>query len=93
MALSVSELAQAREITSELLDELGLQSYLFEVEPCDEQWELKVDCALDRNGAWESVSLPVPKDMLLASREDAAIHQRIVSAWRNRLVARKQLAQ
>lgn len=55
MTLSIAELARAREATTELLDELGLDAYLFEVEPRDGQWQLKVDCAIAAEGAWESL--------------------------------------
>jgi len=86
MSLSILELARAREITAELLDELGLDAYLFEIEPHDDQWELKVDCAVETAGAWESTTLSVPKEILLASR-DAAIHRRLLAEWRGRLGA------
>jgi hypothetical protein len=89
MTLSIVELARAREAITGLLDELGLDAYLFEVEPGDEQWELTVDCAVETDGAWESLTLPVAKEMLLASRDDASIHQRILTEWRGHFVACK----
>ncbi len=89
MTLSITELDQARVATAALLDELGLDAYLFEVEPRDGQWELKVECALEIVGAWESIALQVPKEMLLTSQDDAAIHQRILAEWRGRFVACK----
>jgi len=92
MTLSIAELDQAREATTGLLDELGLDAYLFEIEPHDDQWELKVECAVEEEGAWESITLPVAKEMLLASQDDASIHQRILTEWRVRLIACKMLA-
>jgi hypothetical protein len=89
MTLSIAELARARETTAELLDEMGLDAYLFEVEPRDEQWELKVECAVEEEGAWESFALSVPKEILLASRDDALIRQRLLAEWRGRLSACK----
>lgn len=88
MTLSIAELARARETTTELLDELGLDAYLFEVEPRDDQWELKVDCAMEE-GVWESVTMLVPKEMLLTSHDDASVHRRILAEWQGRLVACK----
>ena len=89
MTLSIVELAKVRDTTAELLDELRLDAYLFEIEPRDEQWELKVDCAVAADGAWESITLLVPKEMLLLSRDDAAIRQRMLAEWRGRLAACK----
>lgn len=89
MTLSIIELARARETSAALQDELGLDAYLFEVEPRDEQWELKVECAVAAEGAWESTTLRVPKDMLLMSQDDASIRQCVLTEWRGRLVACK----
>lgn len=89
MTLSIVELARARETTAGLLEELGLEAYLFEVEPHDEQWELKVDCAMEADGAWENVTLWVPKEMLLRCQDDASLRQRILAEWHDRFVACK----
>ena len=89
MTLSIVELAMVRDTTAELLDELRLDAYLFEIEPRDEQWELKVDCAVAADGAWESVTLLVPKEILLLSRDDAATRQRLLAEWHGRLAACK----
>jgi hypothetical protein len=89
MALSIVELAKVRETIAELLDELRLDAYLFEIEPRDEQWELKVDCAVEADGVWESVMFLVPKEMLLLSPDDASLRQRLLAEWRGRLNACK----
>ncbi len=89
MTLSITELARAREVTAELLDDLGLDAYLFEIKPRDELWELRVECAMVSEGAWESTTLRVSKETLLMSHDDASIHQRILAEWRSRLVACK----
>jgi hypothetical protein len=89
MTLSIAELARARDTTAELLDELRLDAYLFEIEPRDGQWQLKVDCAVEADGAWESVTLVVPKEMLLMGLDDTSIRRRILAEWRGRLAACK----
>ena len=91
MALSMIELAQAREITGSLLSELGLETYLFEIEPGEDYWEIKLDCAMEIDGGWESTSLPITKEILLASHEDAELHEQILEAWRKKLVECKLL--
>jgi hypothetical protein len=89
MTISIKELAQTREATTELLDELGFEAYLFEVEPNDKQWELKVDCAMEADGAWESITLWLSKEMLLTSQDNASLRQRIIAEWHDRFVACK----
>lgn len=87
MPLSSAELIQAREAAAELLEELGLDAYLFEIEPRDGQWELRVECAIEEG--WETVVLPVPKALLLTGRDDAAARQQLLTDWRERLAACK----
>jgi hypothetical protein len=89
MTLSIIELAKVRDTTAALLDQLRLDAYLFEIEPRDEQWELKVDCVVAADGSWESVAFLVPKEMLLLSRDDAATRRRMLAEWRGRLAACK----
>lgn len=88
MALSMTELARAREATAGLLDELGLDAYLFEVESGGEQWRVRIDCALDRE-SWQSVTLSASRSELLASAQDAAARATILEEWRQRLAACK----
>ena len=92
MTLSVADLARARETTAGLLDELGLEAYFFDVEPHEGQWELKVDCAMEPEGVWGSVTLWAPKEMLLTSQDDASLRQRILAEWRAHLIACKRRA-
>ena len=89
MTLSISELAKSRDAVTALLDELRLDAYLFEIEPRDDRWKLKVDCAVEADGAWESITLLVPKEMLLLCRDDVSVHRRIITEWRERLATCK----
>lgn len=92
MPLSIAQLAQARERCAELLEELGLEAYLYEIEPREGLWELRIDCALTRPGTWESTSLPVAAEALLAASEGSAARQQLLSEWRRHLSACKQNA-
>lgn len=85
MSVSMVELAQARELATKILDELGLDAYLFEVEPGEKQWELKVECAVEEG--WETVSIPVTKELLLRITDDAAAHQLLMADWHKALSA------
>lgn len=88
MQTSIVELVATKEIVSALLNELGIEVYLFEVEPRNGQWEVRVECAIEPG--WESVTLPVDRLRLLASREDAAVRAELLTAWRERLAACKK---
>jgi hypothetical protein len=87
MVLSIAELAQAKEAVADLLDELGLSAYVFEVGPrgAEGPWELRVERAV--NDGWQSLSLPVEPSALLASRTDASARSRLLREWGRQLKA------
>ncbi len=86
MTLSISELAQAREITDELLTELGVNAYLFEIEPGENEWRLVVECACSETGTpWSRLSWSVSKKLLRASRDNETAHQQLLAQWRQHL--------
>jgi hypothetical protein len=84
MAVSATELIEARETTARLLDGLGLDAYLFEVEPGENHWTVRVECAVD--GGWETVSLPVDREVLSGGADDQR-RQALLRQWRERLLA------
>lgn len=85
MPLSTAEFTSAREIVSKILDELGLDAYLFEVEPGEDKLEITVECAVE--GGWETVKLIVDKKLLLRGIDDPEAHQLLLENWRNVLSA------
>ncbi|ADE13639.1 hypothetical protein Nhal_0453 [Nitrosococcus halophilus Nc 4] len=87
MALSTIDFVKARDTVAELLDELALEAYLFEVEPRNSHWEVKVECAITEG--WETVTLSIPKEVLLASADDKVIRKQVLEEWRARLAACK----
>lgn len=80
MPLSTMELAEARQAVSDLLEQAGLDAYLFEVEPRQGHWELRLECAIP--DGWQTLVLPVDKDSLLASRKDDDARRRLIDNWR-----------
>lgn len=82
MQLSSEDLLQTREAARSLLDQLGLSAYLFEVEPGDVAWQVRVECAVDSK--WQSITLHVEKQELIRSRTDKAEFQRLLVDWRRR---------
>jgi hypothetical protein len=83
MTLSTIEFAKAREVIKQLLDELKLDAYLFEVEPDENTLEIKVECAVE--GGWETVTIPAEKVLLLRAIDDIDTYQSLMEQWRGRL--------
>jgi hypothetical protein len=80
MKLSSEDLLQSREATQVLLDQLGLSAYLFEVEPREVAWQVRVECAVD--SGWQSTTLDVDKQELFKSRTDKDVFQKLLVEWR-----------
>lgn len=87
MPPSTWDLLRAKEAAQGLLDEMGIDAYLFDVEPRNGPWLLKVDCAIE-NG-WQSTAVPFDKDDLLASQREAEIRSKLLESWRSKLAACK----
>jgi hypothetical protein len=85
MQVSLIELARAREVVGSVLEELQLDAWLFEVEPREGQWEIRVECAVA--GGWESCRLSAEKDYLLRGADDAVVHEVLVDSWGEALSA------
>lgn len=86
MSLSTLDLAKARESANAILEELQLDAYLYEVEPRNETWELKIECACEVDGGWETIIIQVPKRMLLDSFEEDDAKQALFEFWKRKLV-------
>jgi len=85
MIATARELIEAKEAVAALLDRLGLEAYLFDLEPHDGRSGVRVECA--RAGVWQSVTLTVDMQALLESRTDASIRSRLLDDWSKRLCA------
>lgn len=83
MRVSTSELARTREVVGKVLEELRLDAYIFEVEPGDGQWEIRVECAVA--DGWETCRLTADKEYLLRGTDDAIVHEVLVDNWREAL--------
>ena len=85
MSLSTVDLAKARETANTILQELRLDAYVYEVEPDNGNWELKVECACDINGGWETIILKVPRQMLLDSFDNETARHELFAYWKKKL--------
>jgi len=65
------DLIRAREVIGSVLEQLDVDAYLFEVEPREAQWELKVECAIDEG--WGSFTLALDEPLLKSESEQAAL--------------------
>ena len=85
MSLSTDELARARAIVTAILDEIQLDVYLFGVELRGDDFELRVECAVEEG--WETIALTESKERLLASVNDPETQRQLLDKWRKVLSA------
>jgi len=88
MQWSTAEVAEVRELIGALLEALGLDAYLFEVEPLDDAWELRLECA--PGDGWQSFRLPLEAGRLRAARTDRAQRERLLGELDRRLAGCKR---
>jgi len=86
MRATTVQLAKARQITEQLLDSLALDNYLFEIEPGEREWALRLDCPLGEQ-EWTSLTIPVDGRRLLESEADPRLRSEIRESWQQRLAA------
>jgi hypothetical protein len=86
MNLTTENMAEAKNTVGNLLEQLGLTAYLFEVEPRTDHWEVRVECALD--SGWQSSVLNVDDKALRACRTDHFVRDQLLGEWRRRLTVR-----
>ncbi len=77
MGISTTELAAARETLNELLDQLGLPAYRFEVHPNEDGWQLTIEC--ERAADWQHVLLQLPREQFDMPPYDPETRQRLLT--------------
>jgi hypothetical protein len=87
--LSSIELAKSREVINDMLEQLGLQTYLFEVEPREGMWEVRVECATAA-GEWQSIAIPLDHAELTASLSDDAARKSVLAKLATHIAACKR---
>lgn len=88
MRVSTLDFVRARDVAARLLDELDLDAWLFEIEPKENHWELKVECATD--SGWETVTVGVHQEVLQQCCDDEQKRRALVQEWGGRLRACKR---
>lgn len=79
MQLSATDLIHAKEAARNLLEALGLRNYLYQVEPRENPWMVRVDCAVE--DGWRSMTVDVDVTDLLESRNDDSVFERLLASW------------
>jgi hypothetical protein len=77
--ISATELTLSTEAARRLLESLKLESYVFSVEPAEDDWELRIECAID--GGWQALSFPIEPSELIQSLSTPETSERIQARW------------
>ncbi|HKJ77397.1 MAG TPA: hypothetical protein VKA64_09350 [Gammaproteobacteria bacterium] len=85
MDVSTVELSRARELVGDVLDEIGIDAYLFDIEPGEPDWQVRVECAVE--GGWTRHTTVVAKERLLEASEDADARRALREEWERALGA------
>lgn len=80
MKWTINEIDKARKAVAALLEAMEFEAYLFEVEPADEQWHVKLECANEQ--VWTTVTLSAGHDELLRSLDDSAVRDALLKKWK-----------
>ena len=80
---NIATLAMQREYIRGLLDGLGLEAYLFELETSSAGWEMKLECVIE--GGWKNISMMLDAELLDAGNVDEKGKQRLIDALDKRL--------
>lgn len=81
--ITTRELAHAKDAAGLMLEEIGLSAYIFEVEPRNGLWQVRVDYGA--GGVWQSLTLSVNAAELIDAFTDNATRRTLVERWREAL--------
>jgi SHS2 domain-containing protein len=85
MTPTALDIGSAREATERMLDELGLDAFVYTLEAKPAGWGLRIECATDEG--WQTVELPVDPVELAASLADARVREDLRTQWGAHLLA------
>lgn len=83
MATTATELAEAREILTQLLDLLDLAGHRFELGLEGDDWGVNLECPAP--DGWLTVQFGIPRQVLQAAAADVLARQRLVATLNVRL--------
>jgi hypothetical protein len=74
------EIREAREAVQRILDDIGLRSFVYTLDPKEGPWQLRIEYTDD--GEWQSCTASVDPAQLRASLRDEATRERLRDALR-----------
>ncbi len=83
MGWTYESVEHARDAVGLLLEQLGLDAYLFGVEPVGDRWEIRLEYATD--AGWSSKVLEVDSPTLVESFSDPKARSRLLHTWNRAL--------
>lgn len=90
MEWTYESVEHAREAVSRLLEQLGLDAYLFGVEPRGENWEIRLEYAT--TSGWATRVITVDSAALVESYSDSAARSALLHTWNRALRDAKRAA-
>ncbi len=85
MPATWDRLDEATETVRGMLEELGLDAYLFEVHVREGRWEVRVECGAP-DGPWQMTTLEIDGDALTPpDARGPRERDRLLDEWRGRL--------
>jgi hypothetical protein len=86
MASFAKDLRSARATVERVLHEIGVEDYVYTVEPKESGWSLRVEYPV--HDGWQETRVPLDRDELRASTHDSDARRRLRNAWRPHFAAK-----
>lgn len=83
MKWSIDELGDIRSLVSDVLDDIGLHAYVFNVEQDEAHWIVSVD--FPHHDDWQAADLRVDKGVLRDCLKDPEARKALGSTWKKKL--------
>ena len=83
MTWSINELTDIRALVGDLLDGIGLPSYVFDIEQDESHWIVSVD--FPHHDDWAVVDLRLDKTLLRDYLKDPEARRNLESTWKKKL--------
>jgi hypothetical protein len=91
LTIARADLVRATQAMKKLIDAIGLENYVFEVEPKEGSWQVKLECATSEGG-WQVITLHSPIELLTNSLEDSESRRELTILWSKALSGCKRSA-
>lgn len=88
MEITSDQVTQAYDTLVALLEEIGLENYLFDVEPREGQWGVNIECAAE--DGWATFQLSASAEYIARGKDDAVLHQFLLEEWSEALTCCKK---